>query len=412
MENDAVGQEYLDEIYRLLGSQKSHSFRAIVEDKKRVLNIGSDYELSKMVGMANNTLVRLIDEETQKVDLFAKLYLCRFLGISPSDMLENYVAALSAENIAKLEFADRSNFIKRTFDLDALKKIGFIKSTTDLVAIERRIKSFFNLASIFDYGQNVPVALFSRVKQYSKEEMRSMWVFAAVTQFQRLKRPYEYDAEGLLALVPKIRLYTMDEEKGLIMVIRALYKVGVTVIIQKYLANTAVRGASFVIDDKPCIVLTDFRRSYSTLWFSLLHEIYHVLFDIKELKTWKFHLSGEEGSLTDDLFREDMADGFARDRLLDKAKLDFIRPMMNTPSLVKQYSERVKVHPSIIYSFHCYNEKYNNGNDVYNKYQHLFGNSEKAVQLVRLTPFDADENSNVFENLEAIEEIYNYSSNA
>ncbi len=410
MENDQVGDQYLDEVYHLLGAKKARSFRAVVDEKKKELGISSDFELSKLVGIPNNTMGRLIDEETQKVDLFNKLLLCRFLGIKPADMLDNYVSSLGIEHTKKLEFADKANFIKRTFDLVTLKKIGFIKSATDLVAVERRLIKFFGLTSILHYGRNLPAALYSRVKQYSKSEMRTMWLFSAATQFQSLKRPYAYDHEALLALIPKIRLYTLDEEKGLILVLRALYRVGVTVIIQKYLSNTGVRGASFVIDDKPCIVLTDFRQSYSTLWFSLLHELYHVLFDFKELKSWTFHLSGDEGALSDDLFREEMADGFARDRLLSKAKLDFIKPHIDSPGIIRQYADSVRVHPSIIYSFHCYDEKYNNGRDVYARYQHLFGSSEKAVRLVRLTPYDGDEDTAVLDNLDSFEAILNFSS--
>lgn len=410
MENDPLAERYLDEAYQILGGRKVGTFRAVVEERKKSLGIVSDHELSKMADIPHNTLVRLVDEETQKVDLFNKLYICKILGINQADIIEHYLSSLDKERAERLRFADRVNFIKRNFDVSAMKKIGFIKSTTDYPAIERRIKVFFGLQTIFDYGRNLPPTLFSRIKQQSKEDIRRMWVIATVTQFQNLKRPYEYDKEGLLALIPKIRLFTLDEEKGLLIVLRALYKVGVTVIIHKYLANTGVRGASFIVDGKPCIVLTDFRQRYSTLWFSLLHELYHIIFDYHALENWSYHLSGDEGTtLSDDLFREELADSFARDRLLSKAKIDFIKPYIDSQALVEQYSNKVKVHKSIIYSFHCYNEKYNNGQDVYARYQHLFGNSEKAVQLVRLTSFDGDEDSSALEKLNLVEQVLNYS---
>jgi DNA-binding Xre family transcriptional regulator len=413
MENDPLAEEYLQEVYHILGSRKTSSFRTVVEERKKALGIASDHELSKMAGVPNNTLVRLIDEETQKVDLFNKLYLCKILGIDQSDILEHYIASLSEERTEKLRYAQRVNFIRRNFDIAAMKKMGFLKTGADYEAIERRIKTFFGLSSIFDYGKNLPATLFSRIKQYSKEDVRKMWVVAAVTQFQKLKKPYEYDREGLLALIPKIRLFSLDEEKGLVMVLRALYRVGVTVIIHKYLANTGVRGASFIVDGKPCVVLTDFRQRYSTLWFSLLHELYHIVFDYQALEQWKYHLSGDEGmTLTDDLFREELADIFARDRLLAKPKIDFIRPYIGSKAIVEQYAAKVKVHASIIYSFHCYNEKYNNGQDVYADYQHLFGNSEKAVRLVRLTPFDGDEDTSVLEKLELIEQVLTISNSS
>ncbi|UOG77696.1 transporter (plasmid) [Hymenobacter tibetensis] len=405
MENINSGDDLLSAIHRMIESDHTPSFRELVDQKKKELGINTDYEFSKMVGIANNTLARLIDGETQKIDLFSVLKVGQFLGIQFNKIAEVFVASLKPEFVGELDLAAKANFILKNFNLPSLKKIGFIKNTTDIKEIDRKITSFFGLESIYQYGKDIPAALFSRAKQRSKDEMRTMWIVAAVSQFQRINNPNPYDREALLALIPKIKYYTLNEESGYVMVLRALYKVGVTVIMQKYLSNTAVKGASFAINNKPCITVTDFKQKYSTIWFTLIHELYHILYDYEELKAWRYHLSGE-ANLSNDLFNEDMADSFARDRLLPKAKLDFIASRIDLPASVRKYSEQIQVHPSIIYDFYCYNERYyNNNNDVYSKYQHLFGNPEKAVKIVRTTPFDED---SVYEHLKEVETVYNF----
>ncbi len=405
MEKDASKDTLLTEIYRLLASESAPSFRELVVRKKTELGINTDYEFSKMVGIPNNTLARLIDGETQKVDLFSILKVCQFLGIDVREMAEIYVASLKPEFVGELNLATKSNFILRNFNLNTLKKIGFIKSTTDFEAIDRRITRFLGLETIFQYSDELPPVMFSRIRQYSQDEMRTMWIVAACNQFKKLNNPHPYDQEALLALIPKIRPYTLDEEAGLVMVVRALYRVGVSVIVHKYTANTAVRGASFMVNDKPCIVINDFRGKYSTLWFSLLHELSHVLFDMEALKSWKFHLSGDY-DMTNDLFSEDLADGFARDRLLPQADLDFVRPYIDSHSMLERHAYKtLKVHPSIIYDFHCHFEKNYRGRDVYALYQHHFGSSERAVRLLKNTLFDQE---SVFEGVDELKMIYEY----
>lgn len=399
----------LNSVFALHESGKPKNFRELVELQKKTLGITSDFELSKMVGIPNNTLVRLLDGETQKPDLFSVLKISQFLGIELNELVEVYASSLPAESIGELEIAAKANYILKNFNLQALKKIKFIKDVTDFKAIDERITKFFNLRSIYLYSQDVlPPILFSKIKRYSNDEMLLLWRMGAYAQFEKLNNPNEYDRNALLALIPKIRAFTQYEETGLLMVIRALYKIGVTVIVQQYLPLTGTRGASLIVNDKPCIVITDYKKTYATLWFTLLHELCHVLMDYNELKSWTIHCSGEQ-AITNDLFNEPRANEFAHERLLPKNKLDYIRPMINSPSLVSQFASKNKIHPGIIYSFYCYQEKEKNGADTYQSYQHFFGKSEIAIKMIKLNPF-SEEQENVNDGVEKIKHIYEFTA--
>lgn len=387
MSNDP--NNHLSEIFEYLANAKAPTLRELVDKRKQEFGVSSDHQLSKLVEIDRMTLDRLLKGDTQKVDLFSIIKLDQFLQIGTKQILEVYMSSLRPEFAAELVRVRNASYISRYFDLNGLKKAGFIDSITDFEQIERRITRFFELDSIIEYDREIGEALFSRTKAHSDDKMRDFWVRSAIHQFKRYDNPNDYDRDSLLSLIPKIRPYTRYEEKGLYTVIKALYNVGVTVIVQSYLARTQVRGGTFVVNGKPCIVVTDYNKSYATLWFALLHEIFHVCYDFEDLKRGLvYHLTDDALDLH--LMREDDADYFAREMLFRQEKLDYIRHAINSPSIVAAYAEKHKVHPAIVYAFYCYNEKKENNRDLYAQYQQYFGKPDKALQMVRSNPWDKE----------------------
>lgn len=128
--------------------------------------------------------------------------------------------------------------------------------------------------------------------------------------------------------MPKIRPFTRDIENGLVQVAKALYKVGVTVIFQPSIEKLQIRGATFSCNKKPCIVLSDLQKNYPTLWFTLLHELHHVLYDFDEINKRVFHLSSGEGDIF--LMNEERADNFATEYLLSEARLRYAIGYINS----------------------------------------------------------------------------------
>ncbi|MBS1684123.1 MAG: ImmA/IrrE family metallo-endopeptidase [Bacteroidetes bacterium] len=399
----------MNEIYRMLGTSDTKKLADIIHARISELGI-PNMHLAKILNIPRSTFDRTLKQiEEGVIDglaFFDILKICQFFNISVEDIAKIYVSSLKPENVSQLEIAKKANFLYRKFDLKGLKDIGFISSLTDIVAIEKRFLTFFNLNSLYDYEEEVGGVLYSKTKKKSAaDEMKEMWVKCAILQFQKVNNTNEYDKEKLLALIPKIRPYTRYEEKGFLTVIQALYNIGITVIVQRYLAKTQVRGATFVVDEKPCIVITDFNKSYPTLWFALMHELYHVLYDLDALKTWKFHTSGEEEGTTkqieSDLFNEDYADYFAREMLFPKEKLEFIKQHINTPSLVDQYAKEHAIHPSLIYAFYVFDENLQ-GRSKFANYQKYFTSSDKALKVVKTNPWDK---ASIYEEIEKIKAI-------
>ncbi len=387
--------------YKYLEGEESESLYDLISKKRDEMNL-SNLQMSKILGIDKTTFDRILkkleDGDSASIDFFAVLKICNLFGIDINEISEIYASSLKPEHIGELEHARKANFIVSQFDVKALKEIGFINSISDFKEIEKRIVDFFQLESIFQYNSEIGTVLFSRTKSSSHDKMRDLWVRSAFYQFEKIKNEHEYDREALIGIIPKIRPYTRFEEKGFLMVIKALYHVGVTVIVQSYLSKTQVRGGTFAVRNKPCIVITDYNKSYATLWFALMHELYHVLYDFEDLKNYKYHLTGENDLY---LLREDDADAFSCEMLFPKEKLDFIKHLINVPVSVANYAEKNKVHPSIIYSFFCYNEKKYRGKDFYPLYQKYFGKADKTLHLVKTNPWDKE---TIYQEIETVKQ--------
>lgn len=386
---DNISSDNLIDIYKLLGlSSKSVTLADLVAESKEKLDI-SNRQLSTILNIPYTTLDRIIknveSNDLKDIDFDLLLKLSQFMGISIDEISKAYVASLSPQKIREIEQARKANYILKNFDIKSLKKAGFINTISDFEQIEQRINTFFGLENIFNYSTEVGGVLFSRTKNSSADKMREFWVRSAIFQFQKLTNENLYDREKLLSIIPKIRPYTKLEEKGFLTVIKALYNVGVVVIVQSYLSKTQVRGGTFVINNKPCIVITDYNKTYATLWFALMHELYHVINDFDHLKTFSYHLTGEEQSEIE-LFREDLADYFACEILFPEENLKYIQNFIKSPLIVKNYADKLNVHSSIVYSFYCYDQS-KKGNNCYSTFSQYFGKSDKALKLLKTQPW-------------------------
>lgn len=382
----------LTEIYDYLASKKSTTLVDLLEEQCKKHGV-SQRQLSQIIGIQRKSLQRILEGEAQKVDVLTLLKINQFLGLDLNEVIKLYISGISSESVNELESSRKSAYIVKHFDLEGLKKSGFIKSLIDFDEIEQRILAFFGLENIYEYESEISGALFSRTKKNTHDKMMEFWVKSAYLQFQKVDNPNEYNRDSLLDLIAKMRPYTRQVENGLTTVVKALFNIGVTVIIQSYLTKTQIRGGTFIVNGKPCVVLTDFNKRYDTLWFTLLHELCHVLFDLETIQTTTYHLTGEP-----DIFLiEEEADQFARDYLLTQEKLAIVQPFIFSDGVVKDYAKQWKVHESIIYGLYLHEHE-----NYYPKFRSYITKSDPAVRNLKLSSWDED---SIVEHAEKIKEV-------
>ncbi|WAC11434.1 ImmA/IrrE family metallo-endopeptidase [Dyadobacter pollutisoli] len=390
----------ISDLFEQVGSGPSVSFSEMVEQKKLELGI-TDFQMSKILGIPKNTFYRMTkrisEGDVESLDYFSIIKISQLFNLDVQDLTKTYVGSLNSEHIGQIEDARKANYILRTFDVKGLKDLNFISSTTDFQHIENRIKSFFHLDSIFDYSHEVGRVLFSKLHN-SNDKMRELWVRSAFFQFEKIENTNEFNREVLLSLVKNIRPYTRYEEKGFLTVIRALFGVGITVIVQPSPPKAKVRGGTFVVNGRPCIAITDYNNNYATLWFALMHELFHVLNDLDQLKVLKYALT-EDGAADLFLLQEEDADWFAREMLFPREFMNYIKHLINSPTSVAKYAEEKRVHPAIIYSFFCYEANKEMGKNLYGLYQQYFGKTDTALRSLKTNPFGKE---SIFEEISLI----------
>ncbi|QIX61876.1 ImmA/IrrE family metallo-endopeptidase [Hymenobacter sp. BT18] len=309
----------------------------------------------KLIGVQHRSVKGLLTGEQKIVDITTLIKLAEFLQVPQEEVVQLYMQAVQQHNPVTTMSLQKIEFIKANFDLAALKKAGLINSLSDYEHIENRITKRLGLKSILEYKKpNGDVAFSSGVFNPKNVLTRSFWISAAIACFEEIDNPFPYSREGLINIFPKLKRYSTNVDLGLKDVVKLLYKVGITVVYQPPMAGLKLRGATFNHRGKPCIVLTDYKGFYPTLWFALVHELYHVLFDWEEIKTMRYHLTDDTNDEVSVREREQMADMFAREYLFSRDKTKEIKRYIHDSEYIREIAEENHIHPSIIYAMNAF----------------------------------------------------------
>lgn len=342
----------------LLGSmppKQKKSLRALFELRIHELKISTNVALD-ILGLQIRTLNGILSGTQKTVDFTNLIKLANFLQLPKERVIVLYLEELE-KNYPDESFStpEKIDFIKKNFDLAALKKAGLIDSINDFEAIANKIVQYLGLSSIFDYVRpNGQVAFSAGVIEPANDLTRSFWITSANKIFTEINNPYKYDRQKLIEYFPEIRWHSTKVKTGLLNIIRNLYKMGITVIYHSSLLSIHLRGATFSVNNKPCIVITNYKGFYPTLWFALIHELYHVIFDWEEIRSNKYHLSDEDPEQLAVKAKEQDANNFAREYLFSREKTDEARSFIYSPLLVNQFAKENHVHPSFIYAFNAF----------------------------------------------------------
>ena len=301
------------------------------------------------------TLHGILDGTQKTVDYINLLKIANFLQLPKEHVIKLHLEALEKNYSTTTLSPEKVKFITENFDLAVLKQAGFIGNIMDFNEIEARIISRLNLKSIFDYRKPpVDQTFCTGVHKPKHSVTRAFWVHAATSCFEEICNPHEYDRQALISFFPQIRWHSMNVERGLLEIVKALYKIGITIIYQPPLQSMQVKGGTFSDNYKPCIALSNYQGFYSTLWFALIHELYHVLFDWQEIRINQYHLTDDTNDQVSVQEREQLADEFARNYFLSKERTASVKPFIGDPCFVNRFANDNHIHPAMMYLFNAF----------------------------------------------------------
>ena len=223
------------------------------------------------------------------------------------------------------------------FPYNELAKLGWVSSTKNKYERVKNLRKYFEIASF----KNLNDCLFPRVVyrklsikddndykllawvQKAKAEARN--IFTNKINISRLKQN--------LSTIRSLSLLSADEFPSKLVSILA--DCGIALVLLPHISGTFLHGATFIDNDKIVIALTLRGKDADKFWFSLFHELGHIVYN---------HLSFEyENSF------EEIADSFARNTLIPTDDYNNLINSYNfTTESISIFAEQIGIPAGII----------------------------------------------------------------
>lgn len=221
----------------------------------------------------------------------------------------------------------------------------YIVETRDPSEKVRNLRKFFSVASL-SFDTELKRQLAFRKSNNDKFSYDSLYCWLRYGEIQANKENNpNFDIDRLKENSEKIRKLAANPFLVQIDFIKKfLNEAGVSLIYEKHLPNTYVNGVSYKLSsDKAIIMLSDRGKKDDILWFTLFHEIAHLIKHSKK----EIYIDLENAD-TNDI--ENEADEYARNILIPNEKYnEFINgKIVFTETMIKEFARENNVSAGIV----------------------------------------------------------------
>ncbi len=317
---------------------------AIVEDHLDYLGVSQKW-LAEHTGLSEKHISEIINGEAS-ITADTAVKLSNTLGGSVefwNNLDANYRAAkarLDQEKSAKTEIP----FLKR-IPYNDMAKAGWVPKASNKLECIINLYSFFGISSLSDIRITQPAAFRKSYKQSTDPYAMAAWLRQGEVKSKQYLDIEDFDKDKLKNSLAQIRRITYQLPQDFFQQIRnILSECGVILVAVKYLPNTCVNGATRWIGRHPVIQLSDRGKSDDKVWFTLFHELGHVILHSKKEQ----FINLEKENITQ---QEAEADAFATEALLSHDKYQsFIDSCAGdfTEENILKLSSAEEIAPSII----------------------------------------------------------------
>lgn len=263
----------------------------------------------------------------------------------------NALQALYAEDNARLEreseLANQLEFLKQ-IPVKELRRRGYITAPLkDSVMILDQVCEFFGVASPNAWHRHwlSPAAAFRTSPTFEADPGAvATWLRLGELEARNLQLS-EFDRRGLERALAELRVLTLQPDpKHFLPAIQSLCAdFGVAVVFVPEVPGTRCSGASRWVNGYPIVQLSLRHKSDDQMWFTLFHELGHVLL---HGKSQAFIDDGDPGS-SEARLREDEANVFARDLLIPAQHSTRLRSLKSLDA-IKSFASEIGVSPGVV----------------------------------------------------------------
>lgn len=173
------------------------------------------------------------------------------------------------------------------------------------------------------------------------------WVQTAINFSQKIETE-AYNAEKLKSYLPELRNMTIQKPEVFLPRMRYIFsECGVAFVLLPNLKNSGVNGAvKWINEDRVVLAMNNRRLDADVFWFSLFHEIKHVL----QRKTKTTFISYSEKEMIEvNKQLEDDADNFASNYLIPTTALRKLSPTKYiSDDEIVEFAKSIGIHPGIV----------------------------------------------------------------
>jgi HTH-type transcriptional regulator/antitoxin HigA len=237
----------------------------------------------------------------------------------------------------------------KKFGYSGLVTLGVVAKKTSPAEKALELQKFFGVTSLKNIFRvhRYEAAFRCGRKGRGKGSPEAMAAWLRIGELEAQKRRCApFQEKALRSAVPAIRGMTQDDPAQFLgKLYELLAKAGVALVLCPHLSGTYAHGATFWIGREKAVMMMTIRGKWADIfWFSLFHELGHVLLHARQT----LFIEGLDGdpSLQE---QEKEADEFAADTLIPRAKYDaFVRKGRFYREDIMSFVDAIGVAPGMV----------------------------------------------------------------
>lgn len=296
-------------------------------------------DFSKRMGLSEKHISHLINGEVQLTqDVAYRLEMV--LGVPAS--FWNNLEALYREDLVRVENENKmDNDIEtsKKIPYNEISKLGWVERTRKKIERVINLRNFFEVSSLdLLFSENLLQIACRKLDGYQEEDMKLLtWAQKAKLEARNIDVD-PINIAGLEDEIENIRRLTISENPDFSIILQEkLKKFGIALVYLPHLNGSFLHGATFYDSKKIVIGLTLRGKQSDKFWFSLFHELGHVV---------NGHIN-KLGGISE--LDEKESDEYARDKLIPKEKYkDFLQKGRYDRDSIIEFAESINISKGIV----------------------------------------------------------------
>jgi len=292
--------------------------------KDRLQELGwSQNDLADIIGMTVKNINFILNNK-YAISFDTARLLASVFGTSPEFWLNldmKYRLNINDTTVNENEVAIKAK-IRKHMPLRDMRKKGWVAGDNSTQGIIETFKAFWGVPEVtFTMYTNSPVTLCARQLACDEDYTKNYsitWLHMARKSSSRFTSHAPYSEKALRSIAESLPDY-MNQTSGIMKFIKDLNNCGVKFFVLSHLEKTYLDGACFIEDETPVIVYTARHNKDDNFWFTMAHEIAHVVQHLKTKNDYCLDNFDDEMTSVQEREADEMACAWLRKNLIIKS---------------------------------------------------------------------------------------------